>query len=103
MNHKKLKRQLQNKPITMTAKEVEKLKQELTNNAVEIVNLIPLLILRDKFGFGKVRLSRYLEYYSEAIEDFNNDRFDLQDIEQMLLEEVKIGIWRDGESKGVEG
>ena len=103
MNHKKLKRQLHNKPITMTAKEVEKLKQELTNNAVEIVNLIPLLILRDKFGFGKVRLSRYLEYYSEAIEDFNNDRFDLQDIEQMLLEEVKIGIWRDGESKGVEG
>jgi len=103
MNHKKLKRQLHNKPITMTAKEVEKLKQELTNNAVEIVNLIPLLILRDKFGFGKVRLSRYLEYYSEAIEDFNNDRFDLQDIEQMLLEEVKIGIWRDNESKGVEG
>lgn len=99
MNHKKLKRQLQNKPITMTAKELDKLQRKLTNNAVEIVNLVPLLILRDKFGFGKVRLSRYLEYYNEAIEDFNNDRFDLKDIEEMLLEEVKIGIWRDDESK----
>lgn len=97
MNHKKLKRRLQNKPVTMTAKELDKLAQKMTNNAVEIVNLIPLLILRDKFGFGKVRLSRYLEYYNEAIEDFNNDRFDLKDIEKMLLEEVKIGIWRDGE------
>lgn len=97
MNHKKLKRRLQNKPVTMTAKELDKLTQKMTNNAVEIVNLIPLLILRDKFGFGKVRLSRYLEYYNEAIEDFNNDRFDLKDIEKMLLEEVKIGIWRDGE------
>lgn len=97
MKHKELKRRLQNKPVTMTAKELDKLAQKMTNNAVEIVNLIPLLILRDKFGFGKVRLSRYLEYYNEAIEDFNNDRFDLKDIEKMLLEEVKIGIWRDGE------
>lgn len=97
MKHKELKRRLQNKPVTMTTKELDKLAQKMTNNAVEIVNLIPLLILRDKFGFGKVRLSRYLEYYNEAIEDFNNDRFDLKDIEKMLLEEVKIGIWRDGE------
>lgn len=97
MNYKKLKRRLQTKPVTMTAKEVARLKQEATNNATEIVNLIPLLILRDKFGFGKVRLSRYLEYYNEAIEDFNKGRFNLQDIEQVMLEEVRIGLRRGDE------
>lgn len=94
MNHKKLKRRLQTKPVTMTAKEVARLKQEATNSAAEIVNLIPLLILRDKFGFGSKRLERYLEHYNEAIKDFNNGRFNLQDIEQMMLEEVKIGFRR---------
>ena len=94
MNYKKLKRRLQTKPVTMTAKEVARLKREATNNAAEIVNLIPLLILRDKFGFGKVRLSRYLEHYNEAVEDFNSGRFDLKDIEQVLLDEVKIGFKR---------
>ena len=101
MNYKKLKRKLQTKPVTMTAKEVARLKREATNNAVEIVNLIPLLILRDKFGFGKVRLSRYLEHYNEAIEDFNNNRFDLQDIERMMLDEVKIGFRRGDELEEV--
>ena len=101
MNHKKLKRKLQTKPVTMTAKEVARLKREATNNAAEIVNLIPLLILRDKFGFGKVRLSRYLEYYSEAVEDFNNGRFDLPDIERVMLDEVKIGFRTGDELEGV--
>ena len=99
MNYKKLKRRLQTKPVTITAKEVARLKLEAANHALDLVNLIPLLILRDKFGFGKVRLSRYLDYYSEAIEDFNNGRFDLQDIEQVMLDEVKIGFRRDDELK----
>mgnify|MGYP001319009798 CR=1 FL=1 len=102
MNHKKLKRRLQNKPVTLTAKEVDRLKREATDNATEIVNLIPLLILRDKFGFGKVRLCRYLEFFNETLEAYNEGRFDLKDIEQVLLDEVKIGFRSVDESKGVE-
>ena len=101
MKLKKLKRKLESKPITLSHKEIEKMKQQATNNAAEIVNLIPLLILLDKFGFGKVRLSRYLEHYNEAIEDFNNGRFDLPDIERVMLDEVKIGFRRGIELKEV--
>lgn len=101
MNHKKLKRKLEAKQITLTHKEIEKMKQQATDNAAAIINLMPLLILRDKFGFGKVRLERYLEHYNEAIEDFNSGRFDLQDIERMMLDEVKIGFRTGDELKEV--
>lgn len=92
MKLKKLKRRLQSEPVTLTAKEVDRLKREATDNAAEIVNLIPLLILRDKFGFGKVRLCRYLEFFNETLEAYNEGRFDLKDIEQVLLDEVEIGF-----------
>lgn len=92
MYHKKLKRKLQTKPVTMTAKEVARLKREAPNNAAEIVNLIPLLILRDKFGFGKVRLERYLTYYDEMVIDFNEGRITLDDIKGVMLDEVRIGF-----------
>ena len=101
MNHKKLKRQLQNKPVSLTAKEVARLKREAVNNAAEIVNLIPLLVLRDKFGFGKVRLCRYLEFFNETLEAYNEGRFDLKDIEQVMLDEVKIGFEKGDELKEV--
>ena len=90
MNRKKLKRQLLSKPVTLTTKEVDKLKQQATDNAAAIINLFPLLILRDKFGFGKVRIERYLEYFAELLETYNAGYFDLKDIEKVLHEELGL-------------
>jgi len=90
MNRKKLKRQLLSKPVTLTTKEVEKMKQKATDNAAEIINLFPLLILRDKFGFGKVRIERYLDYYAEMMEAYNAGYFSLKDIEKVLHGELGL-------------
>lgn len=90
MNHKKLKRQLLSKPVTLTTKEVEKMKQKATDNAAEIINLFPLLILRDKFGFGKVRIERYLDHYAEMMEAYNAGYFSLKDIEKVLHAELGL-------------
>ena len=92
---KKLRHQLRNKPVELTPKQIEKLKAEATSKAAEVVNLIPLLVLKDKFGFGKVRLERYLNYYSEAIDAFNKGYLDLDDVQEVLLTENKIGFKRD--------
>ena len=98
MKLKKLKRRLESKPITLTHKEIEKMKQQATNHAAAIINLMPLLILRDKFGFGRVRLERYLEHYSEMADAFYKGYLNLKDIEKVMTDEVGLEFeWEETE------
>lgn len=78
--------------VTLTHKEVEKMKLEAIDKALERINLLPLLVLRDKFGFGEVRLNRYIDHLIIAVEDFNQGRFTLEDIERMLKEETNVVV-----------
>ena len=95
---KSLRRKLNKETIQLTRKEYEELKSKERLNAAEIINLIPLIILRDKFGFGKVRLERYLKHYQEAVDSLNKGYLDLNDVQRVMLEEVKIGFYEgDGE------
>ena len=97
---KSLRKKLNKETIQLTRKEYEELKSKERLNAANIINLIPLIILRDKFGFGKVRLERYLKHYQEAIESLNEGYLDLKDIERVMLEEVKIGFYgEDGKEE----
>ena len=95
---KSLRKKLNKETIQLTRKEYEELKSKERINAANIINLIPLIILRDKFGFGKIRLERYLGYYQEAVDSLNKGYLDLNDVQRVLLEEVKIGFYEgDGE------
>ena len=93
---KSLRRKLNQETIQLTRKEYEELKSKERMNAAHITNLIPLIVLRDKFGFGKIRLERYLKHYQEAIESLNEGYLDLKDVERVMLEEVKIGFYEEG-------
>lgn len=68
------------------------MKLEAIDKALERINLLPLLVLRDKFGFGQVRLNRYIDHLIIAVEDFNQGRFTLEDIEKMLKEETNVFV-----------
>ena len=95
---KSLRRKLNKETIQLTRKEYEELKSKERLNAANIINLIPLIILRDKFGFGKIRLERYLGYYQEAVDSLNKGYLDLNDVQKVLLDEVKIKFYEgDGE------
>ena len=95
---KSLRRKLNQETIQLTRKEYEELKSKERLNAANIINLIPLIILRDKFGFGKIRLERYLGYYQEAVDSLNKGYLDLNDVQKVLLDEVKIKFYEgDGE------
>ena len=93
---KSLRKKLNKETIQLTRKDYETLKEAERMNAANIINLIPLIILRDKFGFGKIRLERYLGYYQEAVDSLNKGYLDLKDIERVMLEEVKIGFYEEG-------
>ena len=90
---KSLRRKLNKETIQLTRKEYEELKSKERMNAANIINLIPLIILRDKFGFGKVRLERYLKHYQEAVDSLNKGYLDLNDVQKVLLDEVKIKFY----------
>ena len=96
---KSLRKKLNKETIQLTRKEYETLKEAERMNAANIINLIPLMILRDKFGFGKVRLERYLGYYQEAVDSLNKGYLDLKDVERVMLEEVKIGFYGEGDGE----
>lgn len=65
-------------------------KKEGMNFAFEMMIALPLLVLRDQFGFGKVRLQRFAESLSELTVDMNEDRLDLYDIADTLNEETGL-------------
>ena len=92
MNKKHLKKKLMNKEVKLTPKDLQKLKDGATEEAISVINLIPLMVLRDKFGFGKVRLERYLEHLNDTIDSFNKGYIDLVDVAKTLEEEVDIKI-----------
>ena len=96
---KSLRRKLSRETIQLTRKEYEELKSKERMNAANIINLIPLIILRDKFGFGKIRLERYLKHYQDAVNSLNEGYLDLKDVERVMLEEVKIAFYEDGDGE----
>lgn len=65
-------------------------KKEGMNFAFEMMVALPLLVLRDQFGFGKVRLQRFAESLSELTVDMNEERLDLYDIADTLSEETGL-------------
>ena len=77
-------------PLSLTYRDLEKIKRDAVDRALVGVSLIPLLILRDKFGFGQVRLNRFIDNFLTAVDDLNHKRFTLEDIEKMLEEEANI-------------
>lgn len=75
------------KTYVLTEDQIEKMKLDAVNTATRRAFLmflaIPVMILRDKFGFGKQRLSRFMDYALIWYESVQNN-------ETHLLELVKI-------------
>lgn len=93
---KSLRNKLNKEKIQLTRKDYDALKEAERMNAANIINLIPLIILRDKFGFGKVRLERYLKHFQEAVDSLNSGHLDLKDVQKVMIDEVKIAFYEEG-------
>lgn len=83
----------------MTWQQIEKIKEDAKTEgirtAVDMVIVLSMLVLRDHFGYGRVRTERFAEQLSELIEDVGAKRLDLNDIADTLSEEIGIEFeWR---------
>ena len=82
--------------VNMKASDVEKIKQDASKQAADIAFMLmlglPVMTLRDKFGFGKVRCERFTDAVIDLYESFEQGNTSLKDIHETLKEEVGITI-----------
>lgn len=84
--------------INVKATDLQQIKKQATSEAVDTAFLImlamPMLVLRDKYGFGKVRLERFMDQVLDLYDSFNKDYLTLEDMHKALDEEVGFKIQR---------
>lgn len=82
------------KTYVLTEDQIQKMKQEAVAEASRKAFLmflsIPVMVLHDKFGFRKVRLSRFMDYALVWFESVHNDETRLMDLVKIC--EVECGI-----------
>lgn len=57
---------------------------------------IPMMIMRDKYGWGKKRLTVLLKQCINLYDSFDKDYVTLDDLHDTILEETGINIFESG-------
>lgn len=82
--------------------DIEKIKADATKEAAKQAFLymvaLPLLVLRDRFGFGKTRCERFYEAVSALLDCYNDGYLTVEDIRETLEKELEITIWMEGKA-----
>lgn len=89
MNQKQRQRKLQQFRYNAMKKGM---KSEATDVAINILNTVPLLVLRDKYGFGARRLTDFHKHMMTMVKDIEEGRIDFLDILTVLKEETGLEI-----------
>lgn len=96
-----MKRLNPNTQLTFTRKEINQMKKREymkgQQEALNRINLFPLLALRDEFGFGRKRMMQYMNKYLNIVEAYNEGYLSFHDIVNVMEKEVKIDVkeWLD--------
>ena len=91
------------KTYTLTQAQIDQMKKEVSMEATKKAFLMmmgfPLLTLRDKFGFGKERLNRFMDKMMDLYEAYEMDYVDLADLDRTIMEETGVTLIRKREGK----
>ena len=81
--------------ISLTGREIEKLRKDAIHTTMQIMRVMPMLALRDEFGFGKVRMERYVEKLDSIVQAYNEGRISIRDVAKTLEAEIGVEVWDD--------
>ena len=80
----------------LTWEQIENIKLKATSEAMDFafrqMMLLPLMVLRDHYGFGAKRLEDYIDYVADMLDSYNKGYLNLDDIEKTLEEETGIKV-----------
>ena len=72
--------------------EMDKIKEQAMNRALRVLLAMPVVILHDKFGFGRVRQQRFLGYLKTWIRAINMDDGTLTEILEIAQKEAGYDV-----------
>lgn len=76
-------------------KAVKETVDRVSREAFERMMVLSLLVLRDEWGFGEVRMDRFIDQLSTLVEDVSVGRLSMDDITATLEDELGIEfMWR---------
>lgn len=80
--------------LNIKAADIANIKEKAALEAMDIAFVmmmsIPIMVLRDKYGFGKKRLDAFSDYVLDLYDSFNKGYITLDDLRETLKEEVNI-------------
>ncbi len=88
----KRKRYQERKRIIEEAKSeaIERMQRIINNGLSSQMELVMLLVLHDKFGFGSERCAKALVAFEELWADVADKHLSLDDIEEVVRDEIRI-------------
>ena len=89
-----------NKTYNMSAAQLEAFKRQVTNDssykATVAMLAIPLMVLMDKYGFRRKRLTAFAEKCIDLFESFESGYLSLNDMHKVIFEETGFNITEHG-------
>ena len=90
-----MKSKKKNPHINLRRSDVERIKREVTTDAVWSAFAIFLMVMHDKWGFGAIRLNRLFNHICELSELVGDGYVSTAEIKKMLRDEMGIVIGSD--------
>ena len=87
-----MKSKKKNPHINLRRSDVERIKREVTTDAVQSAFAIFLMVMRDKWGFGAKRLNRLFKHICELSEMVGDGYVSTAQIKKTLKDEMNIVI-----------
>lgn len=81
-----------NPHINLRRSDVERIKRELTDEAVKNAFAIFLIVMHDKWGFGMKRLNRLFKHICDLSEQVGDGYISTAEIKKILRDEMGINI-----------
>ena len=84
------------KTYTLTQGQIGEIKKQAADEAIHAAFILmcglPLMALRDKFGFGKTRLERFSDALLDLYDSFDKGYITLEDLHKTIYEETGVKI-----------
>lgn len=77
---------------TLTDVDLQRIKSKAVDDALRALLAIPVMVLHDKYGFGEVRLSRFMGYVNTWIKAIHEDENTLAELIDLAEKEAGFKI-----------
>ena len=79
-------------PIALPRRELKEFTDKVKVNMIDTITALSAYVLRDKFGFGTVRIQRFINWVNEFADSICGEWLTFGDIQQVIKDEIGIEL-----------